>query len=208
MTENVALNAIFFSDSKTGYMAGCGGIIRKMGPHDTIWKYQNSGTWRELLSIYVVRGINGVNKGYAVGRGGVIQKTEGLDSIWISQVSGTINDLNSVVFTDRFHGYAVGDSGTILKTSNGGELAMNEIPYDDSPLKIRPNPASGYITLESWPSLKGALVTILDLSGQEILFGKFMQDKTQLDISTLPRGIYFVKVKSETTVIIEKLIKE
>jgi hypothetical protein len=179
-----------------------------MGPHDTIWKYQNTETWRELLSIYVVRGINGVNKSYAVGQGGVIQKTEGLDSIWLSQVSGTENDLNSVVFTDYNHGYAVGDSGTILVTNNGGKMDLNEIQNDDSPLKIWPNPASGDITLESWPSLNGAIVTILNLRGQELLFKKLVHDKTQLDIGSFPPGIYFVKVKNERTVIIKKLIKE
>jgi photosystem II stability/assembly factor-like uncharacterized protein len=39
---------------------------------------------------------------------------------WLTQSSGTNNNLNSVYFTDANTGYTVGDSGTILKTSNGG----------------------------------------------------------------------------------------
>ena len=39
---------------------------------------------------------------------------------WIVQASGTTNVLNSVQFTDTNTGYAVGDHGLILKTSNGG----------------------------------------------------------------------------------------
>jgi len=207
-TDDIALNSIFFSDANTGYAAGCGGTIEKRGIHDTAWKWQNSGTWRELYSVYVVPVVGGINKGYAVGQGGTIQKNENGDSIWVSQVSGTINNLNSVVFTDPNQGYAVGDSGIILKTKNGGVLDVNEIPGSNRQLTIWPNPASAQIILESLPSLKGALVTILNLSGKEILNMKLMQVKTHLDISTLPRGIYFVKLTGENTVLIEKLIKE
>ena len=39
---------------------------------------------------------------------------------WVSLNSGTTHTLNSVYFTDVNTGYAVGDSGTILKTSDGG----------------------------------------------------------------------------------------
>jgi photosystem II stability/assembly factor-like uncharacterized protein len=39
---------------------------------------------------------------------------------WIPQNSGTSNCLNSIFFTDANTGYAVGNAGTILKTSDGG----------------------------------------------------------------------------------------
>lgn len=40
---------------------------------------------------------------------------------WVPQNSGTTNDLKSVFFTDELTGYAVGNGGTILKTTNGGD---------------------------------------------------------------------------------------
>jgi photosystem II stability/assembly factor-like uncharacterized protein len=40
---------------------------------------------------------------------------------WFPQNSGTTNNLNSVYFTDANTGYAVGDSGTIIKTNDGGD---------------------------------------------------------------------------------------
>jgi photosystem II stability/assembly factor-like uncharacterized protein len=40
---------------------------------------------------------------------------------WVSLNSGTSNHLNSICFPDTNIGYAVGDSGTILKTMDGGE---------------------------------------------------------------------------------------
>jgi photosystem II stability/assembly factor-like uncharacterized protein len=39
---------------------------------------------------------------------------------WVAQNSGTTSNLNSVYFTDVNTGYTVGDSGTILKTTDGG----------------------------------------------------------------------------------------
>ena len=39
---------------------------------------------------------------------------------WFEQTSGTTNHLNSVFFIDADNGWAVGDSGTIIHTSDGG----------------------------------------------------------------------------------------
>jgi photosystem II stability/assembly factor-like uncharacterized protein len=45
---------------------------------------------------------------------------------WFPQNSGTTKNLNDVYFTDANTGYAVGDSGTILKTTDGGNwVAQN-----------------------------------------------------------------------------------
>jgi photosystem II stability/assembly factor-like uncharacterized protein len=46
---------------------------------------------------------------------------------WVQQNSGTINKLSSVYFTDVNVGYAVGDSGTILHTTDGG---LNWVPQN------------------------------------------------------------------------------
>jgi hypothetical protein len=46
---------------------------------------------------------------------------------WVPQNSGTTKNLNSVCFTDADNGYAVGDSGTILKTINGGMHWSNQV---------------------------------------------------------------------------------
>jgi photosystem II stability/assembly factor-like uncharacterized protein len=39
---------------------------------------------------------------------------------WEQQVSPTTFDLNRVTFVDTSNGWAVGDSGTIIHTTNGG----------------------------------------------------------------------------------------
>lgn len=39
---------------------------------------------------------------------------------WVQQISAVTSSLNSIFFTDASNGYAVGDGGKILKTTNGG----------------------------------------------------------------------------------------
>ena len=51
-------------------------------------------------------------------------------------------------------------------------------------------------------------MTILSLSGQEFMKKNITERSTNVDISVLPSGIYFVKVVLEETVQIVKIIKE
>ena len=63
---------------------------------------------------------------------------KGASAQWIQQNSGTVNTLISVYFVNSQNGVAVGDSGTILKTSNGGSTwtkiisGTNETLYSTS----------------------------------------------------------------------------
>jgi len=50
----------------------------------------------------------------------ILFSVNGAIAQWGVQNSGTTNNLNSVYFTDPDNGWAVGDSGTILHTSDGG----------------------------------------------------------------------------------------
>ncbi len=49
----------------------------------------------------------------------LIKSTSAQGSGWVTLTSGTSKNLNSVYFTDANNGYAVGQSGTIIKTING-----------------------------------------------------------------------------------------
>jgi len=48
------------------------------------------------------------------------EQNEQVNSTWKAQTSGTDNYLRSVFFIDANNGFAVGDAGTIIKTTNGG----------------------------------------------------------------------------------------
>ena len=71
---------------------------------------------------------------------------------------------------------------------------------------IYPNPAHGRVTIET---TSPATVTLLSLNGREVNTQAFTQSSNQtitIDLSSVPRGAYFVKVVSHGSVSVRKLI--
>ena len=75
----------------------------------------------------------------------------------------------------------------------------------DDKFSISPNPSSDIINIKT--SITGHL-SILNTSGQEFITRQLTEPKTQLDISTLPSGIYFVRATGERTVQVGKFVKQ
>ncbi|GEM_PF-888925 len=73
--------------------------------------------------------------------------------------------------------------------------------------KCYPNPTTGLITIETPGNQIKGLLSIFNLSGQEILEKIISKQTTQLDISHLPAGIYILKVENDKTIQTVKLIK-
>lgn len=70
---------------------------------------------------------------------------------------------------------------------------------------IYPNPASYTITIES---PQPAVIEILNIQGQLIKTLATTGNKTNIDVSALPSGVYVVEVKTEKGVEVKKFIKE
>jgi hypothetical protein len=74
---------------------------------------------------------------------------------------------------------------------------------------IYPNPAYTQITLEiSAPPTKHTFLTLYNLNGQQLVQQQITERTTGIDISTLPQGVYFVRMASERTVVVGKIIKQ
>jgi Secretion system C-terminal sorting domain len=94
-----------------------------------------------------------------------------------------------------------GDSAYYYFHTNVG---INDLILKQGSITVYPNPSSGKITI-STPN-KGNL-SILNLSGQELITHPITEPKTQLDITSLPSGVYFVRVTNDRTVQVGKFIK-
>ena len=96
---------------------------------------------------------------------------------------------------------------TILKTENGGgfPVGIGKQNWNATNLSLSPNPAFTTITIKSFA--KGTLF-IHNASGQQLFHQKITEPTTTIDVSTLPSGIYMVKVVGDKGVSVGKIIKQ
>jgi hypothetical protein len=105
---------------------------------------------------------------------------------------------------------------TIRKSYNTGLLPNGNSFFgiDNQPsasftaLKIYPNPANKEITIETSSTPAASQLSIMNLNGQQLITRQITQPKTQLDISSLPSGVYFVRLTNNKTVEVRKFVKE
>jgi N-acetylneuraminic acid mutarotase len=75
-------------------------------------------------------------------------------------------------------------------------------------ISIIPNPSNNKITISS-PAITGnTLLSIFNVSGKKVIEKQLTDNETQIDISALPRGVYFVRLQNENMVEIGKIVKE
>jgi hypothetical protein len=75
-------------------------------------------------------------------------------------------------------------------------------------ITIIPNPSNDKITITS-SALTGIIqLSIFNVNGEKVIEKQLTDKETQLDISALPRGVYFVRVQNETMVEVGKMVKE
>jgi len=118
---------VFFFDQNTGVVSGT--VFDGRG---AIARTTDGGmNWSTLFFDQAIQGIDfpQLSSGFAVGAGGRILHSTDAGITWTDQTSGTSANLNDVSFaSDALRGIAVGDSGTILWTANGGEPGPTPTP--------------------------------------------------------------------------------
>lgn len=202
-----------FPDPTTGYS------IRSKDWNDVLYlrKTTDGGSnWMEnaisgfTAYIYCLDFID-ANTGYIVGGAGTIKKTNDGGNSWISETSGTTQDLRSVCFTNT-SGFAVGDNGTIIKTTDlttGFSNTKNII----SLLENYPNPFNGITTI-NYSISKAAEVelTIFDLLGNKIATvdsdNKLAGNHTAVwNAVSIAEGMYTLQLKVNNQISTKKIIK-
>src|SRR5882724_8680361 len=118
---------VFFFDQNTGVVSGT--VFDGRG---AIARTTDAGvSWSTLFFDQAIQGIDfpQPTSGFAVGWSGRISHSTDNGITWTDQTSGTSTNLNDVSFaSDALRGIAVGDSGTILWTTNGGEPVLTPTP--------------------------------------------------------------------------------
>jgi hypothetical protein len=77
-----------------------------------------------------------------------------------------------------------------------------------SVFSIYPNPSSTQVTIEIKAIPTQSHLSIVNLSGQQLLKQEITEPTTTIDVYTLPSGVYMVKVVGEKGVQVEKFVKK
>ena len=132
---------VFFFDQTTGVVSGS--VFDGRG---SIARTTDAGvSWSTLFFDQAIQGLDfpQSNSGFAAVAGGRISHSTDAGITWSDQASGTSNNLNDVSFaSDALRGIAVGDSGTILWTANGGQPAPTPTPTPTATPSSTPTPTT------------------------------------------------------------------
>jgi photosystem II stability/assembly factor-like uncharacterized protein len=130
---------VFFFDQNTGVVSGI--LFDGQG---AIARTTDGGTnWSTLLYAQAMQGVDfpTTDIGFAVGWAGRILNTTDFGVTWSDQASGTSVNLNGVSFGgNAVTGIVVGDSGTILRTTNGGGPPPTPTPTATPTRRPTPRP--------------------------------------------------------------------
>jgi hypothetical protein len=116
--------------------------------------------------------------------------------------------------------YFVGGHDWLLCMSQNNELIYMNPYYNDCSLysavgqmkdpvlTLFPNPATGRVNIVDYSMLTGDIIVIIyDNKGVEVMRTKFSESRDSgIDVSSLPPGLYYVKIKSDKDTEMHKLI--
>jgi hypothetical protein len=91
------------------------------------------------------------------------------------------------------------------------DVYTNKIDYpapSNVSLLVYPNPASDEITIETQQEINEGTLIISNINGQELMEQTINESKTQIDISNLESGIYYIKLIIDESFIVREIIKE
>lgn len=140
----------------------------------------------------------------ATGFGGGLTRT---GIVIVDNVAGripvpfTLSNLYGITASEYLVGINIGNDFTLLDTTSTG--IQNPPAFQQ--FTIMPNPASQFIVLSNLPP--NATAEVYNTTGQIILQQNITEARTLLNIQSLTKGIYTLRINSNNKIFIGKLVK-
>ena len=118
-------------------------------------------------------------------------------NVWyVHSGDGSLEDSFSFVVEDGTGGW-LGITTFLIGVDPNAPIATEELP-EVQPLRLFPNPGTGLVRVELPEAVSGEwLVRVANAQGQEVIFQRREAGHAQnLDLGSLPAGIYFVQVQA------------
>jgi hypothetical protein len=175
-----------------------------------------------LTSLTGLDNLTSIEGSISISYNDALTSLSGLDNIDAGSITDMYIELNGSLSTCEVQSiceYLLAQDGkaTIHNNASGCynqdevELActvsVDEVQLSEK-LFIFPNPSSSQITIEL-PSVAqvNAVLTIYNMNAQQMVASKITEQKTVVDISGLPEGVYFVKIIDDQNMTVGKLVK-
>lgn len=215
-----ASDAEFCLDGDAGFIVDVQGDLRaspailRRRTLDTGWVQIPSGTSRDGAFLGI--SAPSAKTVYICGTGGMVLKSIDTGFSWTTAAIPTTRTLNAIYFFNEHRGFAVGDSGTILFTSNGGMTGVSlsgiPIPGEFSLEQNYPNPFNPSTTISfHLPTTAFVSMKIYDGLGKEVailLAQDFLPGvhRTEWNASAFPSGLYFCRFNAGSFSSVRKLV--
>lgn len=158
--------------------------------------------------VITVAGQNQICKGESatLNGGGALSYAWASNAVFIQAAQAVVNPMVTTTYTltgTNANG-CVGKTTYVLTVNDC--VGINQVVATSGGVRIYPNPTSGMFTVElNTASVKSIQVT--DVTGRIILTSTSSSEKINANISTLASGIYYVKIQSDDTVDVIKIVK-
>lgn len=189
-----------FNDSQI-FIVGDSGTVATSTNSGVLWTNISVPTTSKLFNLCVLNS----NSIFVVGEAGKVYYTNNGGLNWYSQYSADSHDLYAVNFVDSAYGIAVGNDGTVLKTTETGTLNGDRPPVTQIPDNFKlyqnyPNPFNPTTTIEfDIPVQTKVVLKIYNLLGQEV--AKLVNEElgagryeVKFDGSRIASGVYFYRI--------------
>jgi photosystem II stability/assembly factor-like uncharacterized protein len=193
----------------TGYVIGDSSLFGRTTDFGASWTYIPHNISKMFVKLQFIDDNTGwiisqnygwpyINRLYYTSNGGLdLLQVQSLDSFEVRGMS----------FLNALTGYVCGDSGTVLKTTNGGLVFVNPISSDVPKSYLLsqnyPNPFNPATTINyELPEAGYVKLVVYDILGREIAILVNEKEsagiyKVQWDASPYPSGVYFYKLVTE-----------
>ncbi len=127
--------------------------------------------------------------------------------------SVAVYNTTNVFIGGYFTNYLLIDNEVLTSTNRHGFIAMfgedidgvNEI-YNSVGVEIYPNPTKDKIAISTISSLKNARFIIYSVSGK-LIKTAIINNQSEIDVSNLQKGAYFIKIYTEKGILVSQFIK-
>ncbi len=164
-------------------------------------------TWEAQCGNYTNMGVTNQNAAYDDPLYDGIQSDWVLEEIDLSSYIGEQILFRFTIISDSGvtgDGFYFDDLSVKIIDASSAGVSANDLEK----FKLFPNPAGDLVQIQATDNNKEYLVQIVNITGQIVSQHTLTQDNSTISIHTIPNGIYFVKIVTEGSTEVIKLIKK